>query len=214
MLKDNKPEILFKDPNDFYTVKEANRYDQNTGMKKMQLELTQIALDLAKPISENKDINILDIGCGTGFSLEYLKGLGYFSIKGIDPSKEMINIAKIKKLNVKIGGFENLDKITEKFDFIISISSFQWSITNKKDIEIKNIVKKIGKKIFKILKKNGVCVIQFYPDCVIKSDFKEGDLIDIIISSFKRCDFLVDFYIYKEESLKKRKLFLILKPKI
>ncbi len=172
------PEQKFTDPNDFYTEEEANRYNQSSGMRKTQIELTKIALNLSKPLSENKIIDILDIGCGTGFSLEFLKSLGYSSLKGIDPSKEMIKLAKIKKLNVKIGGFQELNKISEKYDLILSISALQWLLPNKKEIEIKNIIKKIGNDLKTILKKEGICIIQLYPENEKK--------IDIIISSFKR----------------------------
>lgn len=208
-VREDSPENIFQDPNDFYTEEEANRYNQNNNMKKIQQELTKISLELSKPISDKKSINILDVGCGTGFSLELLKELGYLNIKGIDPSKEMISLAKVKKLDVKIGGFEDLSKINEKFDLIISISAFQWILSKKKEIEVKNIVKKVGKNLEKLLLKKGVCIIQFYPSCI--QGLLEKEVLKVIESSFKRVGFLVDIFIYKEESVKKRKIFFILR---
>lgn len=201
-LKIEVPEKTFSDPNDFYTEDESNRYNQSTGMRKAQEELTLISLDLSN-FSKNKQISILDIGCGTGFSMSFLKSLGFLNVKGIDPSREMIKIAKSKKLEVKLGGFSDLSKIKEKYDFILSISALQWITSNKKEIEIKNIIKSISKNLLKILKKEGVFVIQFYPE--------SEKIYDIVFSSFKRFFPSSQMFIYKSDSLKKRKFFLVLK---
>jgi SAM-dependent methyltransferase len=197
------PEKTFQDPNDFYTEDESNRYNQSSGMKKTQEELTEIALSLSSPFSNNLSLSVLDIGCGTGFSLEYLKTKGYFSLKGIDPSREMIKIAKSKKLDVKIGGFQDLSKIYEKYDLILSISALQWVISNKSEIEIKNIIKKIAKDLKKILKEDGISIFQFYPD----SEF----VFQTVFNAFKRLFINTEMFIYNSDSLKKRKFFLIIK---
>ncbi len=197
------PEKEYQDPNDFYTEEESNRYNQSTGMRKTQEMLTKIALFLSSPMSQNKSIDILDIGCGTGFSLEYLRKEGYSSLKGIDVSKEMIKISKLKKFDVKLAGFQDLSKIYEKYDLILSISALQWILSNKQELEIKNLLKKIGKDLKRILKKPGFCVIQFYPE--------NEKIIDFSLSSFKRCGLEASLYIYNSDSSKKRKFFIILK---
>jgi len=202
MVSNITPEQEFSDPNDFYTEEESERYNNSSGMRNTQEQLTKIALDLSSSISSIKTIDILDVGCGTGFSLEYLTSLGYLNLKGIDPSKEMVRIAKNKKLKVKIGGFKDLSKITDKFDFIISISALQWILSGKQDIEIKNIIKKIGKEFKRLLKKPGFAIIQFYPE--------KPDVFETIISSFNRCELKASAYIYNSDSLKKRKFFIIL----
>jgi ubiquinone/menaquinone biosynthesis C-methylase UbiE len=124
---------------------------------------------------------------------------------GIDPAKEMINLAKKKGLNVSVDGFLDLNKLSlEKnyFDLIISVSALQWVISNKEEMEIKNIIKKIGKDMFNLLSKTGVCVIQFYP--------KDENIFEIVASAFERCNFNVSKFIYNEKSIKKRKFILIL----
>jgi len=99
MKKVITPEQEFEDPNDFYTVEEAERYNQNSAMRKMQIELTEIALQIAGVFHlEHK--KIIDVGCGTGFSMEYLQNNGSSEVIGIDPSKEMVKIAEGKKLCV------------------------------------------------------------------------------------------------------------------
>ena len=44
----------------------------------------------------NPETKILDVGCGTGLSGEALAKVGYTNIDGIDPSAEMLAIAKRK----------------------------------------------------------------------------------------------------------------------
>ena len=194
------PEQQYENPNDFYTKEESTRYENSSGMKKAQILLTKIALNLADSKELNKTINILDIGCGTGFSLEYLQSIGFKNIKGIEPSKEMFNISKSKGFDVQLLGFEDLKKINEKYNLIISISALQWVTSNKQGLELKNIIKKIGKQINRLLIEDGVFVVQFY-------ESSEESLKDII-SAFERCSLTVEKYIYNEQSVKKRKLFL------
>jgi len=202
------PEEEYEDPNDFYTKEEAERYDQSSGMRKTQEEITSILLALldTQPNLEDK---ILDIGCGTGFSLTYLKSLGYKNLVGIDPAKEMINLANKKELNVFMGGFFDLNKLPlekNSFDLIISVSALQWVISNKEEMEIKNIIKKIGKDMFNLLSKTGVCVIQFYP--------KDINIFEMVASAFERCNFSVSKFVYNEKSIKKRKFILVLNKKL
>ena len=106
-MVNNTPETEFENPNDFYTNVEAKRYDSNSGMKKTQTELTNIILNLFLEETKNhsKDISVLDIGCGTGFSLEFLKANGYKNLTGIEPAKEMLKIAKDKKFNSEFPSF-------------------------------------------------------------------------------------------------------------
>ena len=68
----------------------------------------------------NKDINILDIGCGIGYLTNYFSDIG--SVTGIDLNEEAISIAKknfpeVTFLNLNI--LENKNGLKDKFDFII-----------------------------------------------------------------------------------------------
>jgi len=194
------PEQEFENPNDFYTIKESERYENSSGMKNTQILLTKIALELSGFEKEQfSSLKVLDIGCGTGFSLEYLKSIGFKNLKGIDPSKEMIKISKSKGFNVQLLGFEDLKKLNGNFDLIISISALQWVTSNKQGLELKNIIKKIGKQINLLLDKNGVFVVQFYES--------SEESLENIISAFERCSLTVGKYYYNEKSIKKRKLF-------
>ena len=70
----------------------------------------------------NKDVRILELGCGRGTFLEFLINNGYKNVLGIDVSKEQINIAKSQYLNAEeIGVLEYLKSNNEKFDLIFAI---------------------------------------------------------------------------------------------
>jgi len=206
------PEKEFENPNDFYTNVEAKRYETNSGMKKTQVELTNIIFNLFleeqeenKEQSTDKTISILDIGCGTGFSIEFLKSKGYKNIIGIEPAKEMFLIAKKKNQEVYLGGFLNIPKqvLSSKFDLIISVSALQWVLTNKQDMEIKNLSKTLGKELKSLLVHRGIAIIQYYPP-------KKG-ISDILISGFERIGLKAREYLYNEGNPKKEKSFLIIK---
>ncbi|GBD88589.1 cyclopropane-fatty-acyl-phospholipid synthase [bacterium BMS3Abin03] len=70
----------------------------------------------------NKDVRILELGCGRGIFLEFLINNGYKNVFGIDVSKEQIDIAKAQNLNVEeISVLEYLKNNNEKFDLIFAI---------------------------------------------------------------------------------------------
>jgi 2-polyprenyl-3-methyl-5-hydroxy-6-metoxy-1,4-benzoquinol methylase len=70
---------------------------------------------------QQKDISILDIGCGTGGLLHFLRKNGYQNIQGIDYSEAAIKFCKDRNLPVNhlsinaIGDFF----VTQKFDVIV-----------------------------------------------------------------------------------------------
>lgn len=70
----------------------------------------------------NKDINILEIGCGWGKFLKALEINGYKNTVGVDISKDQIDIAK-KNLNIKnaflIDSIEYIIDLKENLDIVI-----------------------------------------------------------------------------------------------
>ena len=71
----------------------------------------------------------MDVGCGKGFVGEYLKTDGFFRIAGMDCSKNLLNIAKSKKVYEKLDRFvfgmpgsTIAPEHTEKYDFVIAAS--------------------------------------------------------------------------------------------
>ena len=73
-------------------------------------------------LAYEKDIAILELGCGRGFLLEYLNNLGYKNLKGIDISEEQIKISQEKGFDVKVANaIEYLEKNNSKFKMIFAL---------------------------------------------------------------------------------------------
>jgi len=71
---------------------------------------------------ENKNLNILDVGCNRGYLLKVIKDHGYKNIVGIDLSNEDLEHARKLDLDcpiLNVDAFDYLEKNKSKFDVII-----------------------------------------------------------------------------------------------
>lgn len=91
--------------------------------------------------------NILDVGCGTGANMDFLKQKG-FQVKGIDMSEEALKFCKEKGLDVQLGLAGNIPFRENNFDIVIACDVLE---------HIKNDVEAI-KEIARVLKKNGLFI--------------------------------------------------------
>ena len=69
----------------------------------------------------NKDISIMDIGCGTGGLLAFLRKNNYSNLQGIDYSDNSIRFSKFRNLNVQKVNIDDVITVftNQKFDVII-----------------------------------------------------------------------------------------------
>ncbi|MFX0069024.1 MAG: class I SAM-dependent DNA methyltransferase [Candidatus Hodarchaeota archaeon] len=139
----------------------AKYYDLVYSWKDYKKEADRIR-ELISVYKKSDGNELLDVACGTGKHLEYLKG--DFSCTGIDISKEMLNVARS---NVKGVRFIQADMVTldldRNFDVVISLFS---SIGHVKTYE--NLRKTIDN-IANHLKTGGVAIIEPW---ITKSMFK------------------------------------------
>lgn len=101
---------------------------------------------------ESKGNKLLDLACGTGEHIKYFKK--YFDCEGLDSSKELIKIAKIK--NPKINFYcEDMTsfKLNKKYD-VITILFNSIGYLNKKQLE------STLKNSYQHLNKGGVILIE------------------------------------------------------
>lgn len=93
-------------------------------------ELYSIIIDEIKSFASQKDLKVLEIGCGTGKSTNAILEQSAFSIEALDHSKEMIdrvlmNVAKENHNRVNLLEIDLLDYLksqpNETFDFIFSV---------------------------------------------------------------------------------------------
>lgn len=78
-------------------------------------------------ISSEKATKILDFGCGTGNYLEAISQLSHAQCYGVDASPEMLDVAKDKKMNVKLsrGNHKQVLFPNNFFDFIYVLDVLQ-----------------------------------------------------------------------------------------
>lgn len=76
--------------------------------------------DFAKFLPVDKQIRILDIGCGSGYLVKYLRECGYVNVTGVDTSEEQVLFARSKGLPVICCDALEYLKNNGKFNMIFS----------------------------------------------------------------------------------------------
>lgn len=119
-----------------------------------------------KLIPNVKEKKILDLGCGYGENDKYCRDLGAKEILGIDISEHMIKIAEKnnadENIKYKVMAMEDISKIKEKFDIVISSLAFNYV----KDYE------KLIKDIYNLLNDNGILIFSIDHPLRIASKFE------------------------------------------
>lgn len=142
-----------------------------------------------------KDSAILELGCGPGYFLEFLKENGFTNARGIDISEEQIKIARDRGLNAEIADvytYLGLNKI--KYDVAVALD-FVEHFT-------KDELSRIVPQIFGALKPNGILIVQtpngegLFPFQIIFGDmthstiFTQASLEQLLaLSGFISCSF-------------------------
>ncbi len=115
MKKDLKDRLHFNNISKSYVKKDL--YDSSRYARKLRLYQTLNKVDLGA------SLNVLEIGCGAGFSAEYLKGY-YNSYIGIDHSENLIDFAisyhKYNNVSFYASDYHNF-YTDKKFDIIFMI---------------------------------------------------------------------------------------------
>ena len=126
-------------------------------------------------IHQDKGINILDIGCGSGGFLLYLKSKGFSNLFGVDVSAEQVALAKKRgDLDIQEG---DLIAYTEKadaafFDVIIAKDIFEHLTLDE--------LYRLGKELKRVLKPGGM-IIGHVPNAngIFGMKIRYGDLTHV-----------------------------------
>tara|TARA_B100001113_G_C20986118_1_gene568302 strand:- start:159 stop:785 length:627 start_codon:yes stop_codon:yes gene_type:complete len=172
-----------------YYVNWTKKGEYNKNMISWNYQAPQNTVKLFNKHALNKDINILDAGCGSGLVGIELKKYGYTKITGADFSQEMLDLIphniyhqlELIDLNEKLKYEDNF------FDAITCVGTFTYGHVKANALN----------ELIRILKKNGlICFTinegiykKYHFDLKIKqlSDDKLWDIIDI-----SKCSYIVN----------------------
>ncbi|MEE6522755.1 hypothetical protein FKM82_021378 [Ascaphus truei] len=114
-------------PELFYNEEEARKYTRNSRMMEIQSQMSERAVELLC-LPEDQPCLLLDVGCGSGLSGDYISELGHHWV-GIDISSAMLDVALEREVE---GGLilgdmgQGIPFRPGAFDGCISISALQW----------------------------------------------------------------------------------------
>lgn len=111
--------------NDYYSTFFLEKRNFSKKLYEDEIKRTETILRPYLPVS--KESNILEIGCGVGFVLNYLKSVGYENHYGIDISAEAIDICRLH-VTPRAKAIPALDYLrqvpeTVKYDLIIAFDT-------------------------------------------------------------------------------------------
>ncbi|MEM5804294.1 MAG: class I SAM-dependent methyltransferase [Candidatus Aenigmatarchaeota archaeon] len=175
----------------YWTAQEAEDYDRSPSMRKIQEGMTK---SLLRHIGSRGAV--LDIGCGTGFSMELLGKEAF----GIDVSYEMLKLARRKGFSrLVLADARQLPFKDGAFERLLSISALQW-LTGRSPEEVREQYAAALAEMARVLAHGGMAGLQFYP-----ATEKEWELARREAAS------LFEGKIIEEGEGKKAKKYMILK---
>ena len=111
------------------------------------------SVDLLNNHTNDKNLKIVDIGCGTGLVGKFLQNKGYLYYDGLDISEEMLEIAKSRGYRyLSLGSLQNkLPYEDNAYDAVFCVGVFTHGHVNSNGLdELIRITKKNGFIIFTI----------------------------------------------------------------
>jgi ubiquinone/menaquinone biosynthesis C-methylase UbiE len=111
------------------------------------------SVDLLNSHMNDKNIEIVDIGCGTGLVGKFLQNKGYLYYDGLDISEEMLEIAKSRGYrHLSVGSLQHkLPYENDTYDAVFCVGVFTHGHVNSNGLdELIRITKKDGFIIFTI----------------------------------------------------------------
>nr|XP_012597721.1 probable 18S rRNA (guanine-N(7))-methyltransferase isoform X2 [Microcebus murinus] len=191
-------------PELFYDKNEARKYVRNSRMIDVQTRMAGRALELLC-LPEGQPCYLLDIGCGSGLSGNYLSDEGHYWV-GIDISPAMLDAALDRDTegDLLLGDMgQGIPFKPGTFDGCISISAVQWlCIANKKsDIPAKRLYCFFSS-LYSVLVCGARAVLQLYPE--------NSEQLELITIQATKAGFTGGVVVDYPNSAKAKKFYLCL----
>uniref|UniRef100_A0A7M4FUT0 18S rRNA (guanine-N(7))-methyltransferase n=1 Tax=Crocodylus porosus TaxID=8502 RepID=A0A7M4FUT0_CROPO len=153
-------------PELFYDAAEARKYTQNSRMIEIQTQMSQRAVELLG-LPEDQPCFLLDVGCGSGLSGDYISEEGHYWV-GMDISSAMLDVAVEREVEgdlllADVG--HGIPFRPGTFDGCISISAVQWLCNaDKKTHSPPKRLYRFFSTLYSALARGSRAVLQLYPE--------------------------------------------------
>uniref|UniRef100_A0A8C1YLD0 18S rRNA (guanine-N(7))-methyltransferase n=1 Tax=Cyprinus carpio TaxID=7962 RepID=A0A8C1YLD0_CYPCA len=191
-------------PEVFYNEQEAKKYSQNSRMIEIQTQMSERAVELLS-LPEDQPCYLLDVGCGSGLSGDYLSEAGHYWV-GVDISTAMLDVALQRDVegDLLLGDMgEGLPFRPGMFDGCISISALQWLCNaDKKTHSPPKRLYRFFSTLYSSLARGARAVFQIYPE--------NSEQLELITAQAMKAGFTGGMVVDYPNSSKAKKFFLCL----
>ncbi|KAM4797115.1 18S rRNA (guanine-N(7))-methyltransferase [Rhinophrynus dorsalis] len=191
-------------PELFYNEAEARKYTQNSRMMEIQTQMSERALELLC-LPEDQPSLLLDVGCGSGLSGDYISEEGHHWI-GIDISSAMLDVALEREVegDLILGDMgQGIPFRPGTFDGCISISALQWLCNaDKKTHSPPKRLFHFFSSLYSALARGARAVLQLYPE--------NAEQLELVTAQAMRAGFTGGMVVDYPNSTKAKKFFLCL----
>ncbi|XP_050985298.1 probable 18S rRNA (guanine-N(7))-methyltransferase [Labeo rohita] len=191
-------------PEVFYNEEEAKKYSQNSRMIEIQTQMSERAVELLS-LPEDQPCYLLDVGCGSGLSGDYLTEAGHYWV-GVDISTAMLDVALQREVegDLLLGDMgEGLPFRPGMFDGCVSISALQWLCNaDKKTHSPPKRLYRFFSTLYSSLARGARAVFQIYPE--------NSEQLELITAQAMKAGFTGGMVVDYPNSSKAKKFFLCL----
>ncbi|KAJ3590194.1 hypothetical protein NHX12_008148 [Muraenolepis orangiensis] len=203
MASGRRPEHMAP-PEVFYNQDEAKKYSQNSRIIEIQSQMSERALELLS-LPEGEPCFLLDVGCGSGLSGDYLSEEGHVWV-GVDISTAMLDVALDREVegDLVLGDMgEGMPFRAGTFDGCISISALQWLCNaDKTSHSPPKRLHVFFSSLYSCLSRGARAIFQLYPE--------NSEQLELITSQAMRAGFSGGMVVDYPNSSKAKKFFLCL----
>ncbi|KAE8622385.1 hypothetical protein XENTR_v10005219 [Xenopus tropicalis] len=191
-------------PELFYNETEARKYTQNSRMIEIQTQMSERAVELLS-LPEDQPCFLLDVGCGSGLSGDYISEQGHHWV-GIDISSAMLDVALEREVEGDLICGDMGHGIPFRpgtFDGCISISALQWLCNaDKKTHNPPRRLFCFFSTLYSALARGSRAVFQLYPE--------NAQQLELVTAQAMRAGFTGGMVVDYPNSAKAKKFFLCL----